>query len=698
MWAFIVALALIRVTRSEVSVAVVANAVDSENAGNPIRKVVTMLQAMQKKVTAEGEKEKELYDKFMCYCQKGGDDLKLSIANSNTKVPQLQSDIEASEAELVQLKEDLKTHQVDRAAAKEAMAKATAIREKDAKAFAKEKATLDADIGALKSAIAAIEKGMSGGFLQTRSASVLRKLVTSADIDDPEREEVIAFLDGQHSEGYVPKSGEITGILKQIEDEMTKSLEEATSAEKEAIANYEELMAAKTKEVEALTRAIEQKSTRVGELGVQIVTMKNDLTGTEAALVEDQKFLADMEKNCALKTKDWDERSKTRAEELVAIAETIKILNDDDALELFKKTLPSSASSAASLVQVRDSEAVLRQKALAAISKAQKVAAARNPDFDFIALAIKGKKIGFEKVLKMIDDMVVHLKKEQVDDDGKREYCGKQLDTADDKKKGLQQTITDEQTAISEATERLATLKDEIKALEVAIKKLDKSVAESSEQRKEEHEEFTELMASDSAAKELLKFAVNRLNKFYNPKLYNPPPKREISFVQIQEHNHKKDAPEPPPETYGEYEKKSESSTGVVSMINLLIKDLDKEMTEAETTEEDSQKDYEEAMKDAAEKRMLDSKSLTEKTATKARVETELQEHKDGEVGATKELMATEEYIGSLHTECDWLLKYYDVRKEARASEIDALGQAKAVLSGADFSFAQTKKAFMAKA
>jgi chromosome segregation ATPase len=381
---------------------------------------------------------------------------------------------------------------------------------------------------------------------------------------------------------------------------------------------------------------------------------------------------------------------------LVAIADTIKILNDDDALDLFKKTLPSASAGAAALVQVRGSSVVLRQKALAFIKKAQK-SDAKNPDFDFIALAIKGKKIGFEKVFKMIDDMVAHLKTEQIEDDGKLEYCQKQLDQADDKKKGLEQTISDEQTAISDTTEKLATVKDEIKALEAGIKKLDKSVAESSEQRKEEHEEFTELMASDSAAKELLKFAVNRLNKFYNPKLYVPPVK-EVTFVQIAEHTHRKDAPAPPPETYGAYEKKSESSTGVVSMINLLIRDLDKEMTEAETSEEDSQKDYEEAMKDAAEKRAQDSKSLTEKEGAKARMETEVQDHKESEAGATKELMATAEYIGNLHTECDWLMKYYDVRKEARASEIDALGQAKAVLSGADFSFAQTKKAFMAKA
>merc|ERR1719359_914836 len=222
----------------------------------------------------------------------------------------------------------------------------------------------------------------------------------------------------------------------------------------------------------------------------------------------------------------------------------------------------------------------------------------------------------------MIDDMVNNLKQEQVQDDAKKEYCGKQLDLADDKKKGLEQTISDEETAISEAKDKLATLKDELKALTAGVKKLDKSVAEASEQRKEEHEEFSELMASNSAAKEILKFAINRLNKFYNPKLYKAPPKRELSLVQIEQHSHKKDDPGPAPETFGEYEKSSESSTGVVSMINLLVKDLDKEMTEAETSEEDAQKDYEESMKDAAEKRTGDSHAITEKSSAKAKLET----------------------------------------------------------------------------
>merc|ERR1719502_100732 len=118
------------------------------------------------------------------------------------------------------------------------------------------------------------------------------------------------------------------------------------------------------------------------------------------------------------------------------------------------------------------------------------------------------------------------LSKEQLDDDHKLEYCQKQFDVTADKKKGLQKSVSDLELSVEKAKEGVATLAEEIEALEDGIKALDKSVSEATEQRKEEHEDFTQLMASDAAAKELLKFAENRLNKFYNPKLYKPPPKR----------------------------------------------------------------------------------------------------------------------------------------------------------------------------
>merc|ERR1719327_159718 len=124
-------------------------------------------------------------------------------------------------------------------------------------------------------------------------------------------------------------------------------------------------------------------------------------------------------------------------------------------------------------------------------------------------------------------------------------------------------------------------------------------------------------------------------------------------------------------------------------MIDLLIKDLDKEMTEATAQEQDSQGDYTQFISDSAEKRAADSKSVTEKEGVKADLEAALQAQTEKKASTSKELAATLEYIASLHAECDWLMKFYDVRKEARAGEIDALGKAKAILSGADYSLVQ---------
>merc|ERR1719247_1361526 len=135
-----------------------------------------MFQNMEKKVQAEGEKEQALFDKYMCYCKSSGGDLAKSIGDADTKIPQLGADIKEAEAKQAQLKEDLKQHQVDRSAAKQAVADATALREKEAAAYAKEASEAKANIAAVTGAIKALEKGMAGGFLQTRGASILRHL------------------------------------------------------------------------------------------------------------------------------------------------------------------------------------------------------------------------------------------------------------------------------------------------------------------------------------------------------------------------------------------------------------------------------------------------------------------------------------------------------------------------------------------
>jgi len=685
---------------------------------NPVRKVVTMLEKIKAKVEAEGEKEEQMFKKFMCYCSNSGGDLKKGIDASTAKVPELQTSIEGAESQKTQLEADLTKHRADREAAKANMADATAIRGKDSATFAALKTEADANIAAIKSAVSSLEKGMTGSFLQTQAAATLRSLVQAQDMSDVSRQDLSDFLSANSD--YSPQSGEITGILKQLGETMEKDLADATATEEAAIKDYDGLMAAKKKEVEALTVAIEEKTIRVGETAVSIANMKNDLTDTEAALIEDKKFLGDLAQTCKLKQAEWDSIVKTRAEELTALAETISLLNDDDALELFKKTLPSA--SAASFVQMKvRTGASAKARALALLSAAQRSATeGARPGLDFITLALRGKKVGFAKVIAMIDNMKKVLQSEQADDDNKLEYCKIQLDSLDDKRKAAERSISDSEKAVEDVAEAIDTLGSEIEALEDGIKALDKSVAEANEVRKGEHEDFVELTTQNNAAVELIGMAKNRLQKFYNPKLYVPPPKRELSaedrivvnnggtapptpapggiagtgitaLVQVSTHMQTVTAPPAAPEAPGAFKKKGEESSGVIAMMDLLINDLTKETTVAGQEEKDSQADYEQMLTDSAHKRAADSQSLEEKGTAKADAEEAHQTHKESKVASTKELMATQHVIQATHMECDWLMQYYSMRKEARSDEIDSLTKAKAVLSGADFSLLQTR-------
>jgi archaellum component FlaC len=597
-----------------------------------------------------------------------------------------------------QLETDLKEHQADRASAKEAIGKATELRAKEAAAFAKTSGDLKTNLAALGKAIPAIEKGM-GGFLQSNSASVLRSLSINLDMSSVDREMLTSFLSGKS--GYAPASGEIVGILKTMSDEMGKDLADATAAEKSAIAAFDGLVKAKTKEINALTKAIESKMGRVGELGVKIAQMKNDLEDTKEDLGESQAFLADLDTNCKKKKAEWAEYKQMQGQEMLALADTIKVLNDDDALELFKKTLPGSAS----LLQVRASERAVRDKVLKMLHSKKH----SDPRIDFLAVALHGGKVGFGKIIKMIDELVVQLKNEQVDDDNKQQYCNQKFDETEDTKKGLEQDVSDLETAIEDAKESISTLKVEIEALDDGIKALDKEVEEATETRQKEHEDFSETLAADSAAVDLLKFAKNRLNKFYNPTQYKPPPKRELSEEQQITLNmggtlapteapggiagtgiglvQGAAQPPPPPAADLGYKKKGEESSGVIRLIDMIIADVTKEIQVSQLEEKDAQKDYERLMDMSAKKRTEDSKSMTDKTGALAETEEELVNSKSGLKNKETELMNTDKIISELHAECDWLLKYYDVRKEARTGEIEAMGKARDVLNGADYSF-----------
>jgi len=687
---------------STIALVLVGHGEAMENKVNPIRKVVTMLQMMQNKVTAEGKKAEEIFDKFMCYCDNADTLLAGAITTAENKIPQLEAAVGKDVELKKQLETDVKNHKADREAAKGAIAEATALREKEATDFAKVSGDLKTNIAALAKAIPAIEKGMGSGFLQTTSATVVRQLSIDMDMSNVDRQMLASFL-GSKS-GYAPASGEIVGILKTMNDEMVQNLADTTTAEESAIAAFEGLKTAKGKEINALSKSIEEKMTRIGDIAVKVAEMGNELEDTKEDLEESKKFLAQLDENCAAKKKEWAAYQKMQGEELLALADTIKILNDDDALELFKKTLPGS--SASSFLQIQVSAQTVMRSAMTALSNNRR---GSDPRVDLIEVALRGGKVGFEKIIKLIDELTAKLKDEQAEDDKKKEWCEAEFDKTEDTKKVLEQDKSDLETSISDAEESITNLKAEIEALDDGIRALDKEVADATATRKEENEEFASTFAANAAAVDLLKFAKNRLNKFYNPKLYKPPAKRELSEDEQITLNmggtlaptaapggiagtgigldQQGAAPPPPPAANIAYKTKGEESSGVIQMIDNLVNDVEKENQVMKLEEEDAQDDYEKFMTDAKEKRAADSKSMSDAEGALADTDEQMVTDRGTLKNKETELMETDKYLSTLHADCDFLIKYYDMRKEARTGEIDAMGKAKDVLNGADYSF-----------
>jgi len=655
------------------------------------------LQNMQKEIEAEGAKEKELFDKFMCFCSGSNGDLTKKSADAKAAIEELTAKLKSEEAEKVQIAQALIDHKKDREGATSDIEEATTLRAKEASEFAAEKADSETNIAAMASAIPALEKGMGGAaLLQMPAGDRLKKIVESfPNVDNQNRRDVMAFL--QDGGDYAPQSGQIVGILKGMKDDMEAELKEAVAAEEKAITGFGELKASKEAEIEMATEAIETKTVRSGEVAVSAVQTKDSIEDTEGELADTEKLLTQLATECKTKEGEFAEKSKVRAEEVKAISEAISILNDDDALDVFKKARPSAlVQEQLGFLQKSNSPASKAKKAQAILQAAAK--SANSPQLNLLLytlnskLKMSSKAQGLESVIKMIDEMVVILGKDQSDDDKSKTFCEDELEKAGDEQKAATEKKGAIEAEIAEATDSVSEMADQIATLEQDIKDLDKSVAQATEQRKEEHEDFTEATQLNEAAVQLVEKAKNRLQKFYNPTLYKAPPKTEMTmeekiidagtFVQIKSHDEDDSADA---EGFsGEY-KKSEKSAGVIGLMDMMIKEIETDMKDAAYEEKTSAADYAKLMEESEATRAANSKGIITKTSSKAAMEAKLESAKESLTAVSTDLDLIAATLGDLHMQCDFLLQNYDLRKEARANEVESLKTAKAILSGADF-------------
>jgi len=361
---------------------------------------------------------------------------------------------------------------------------------------------------------------------------------------------------------------------------------------------------------------------------------------------------------------EWEERQKTRQLEMEAVSKALAVLSGDDAHDLFTRTFnPALLQSGA----VAKSER--REQASKVLSKVARKF--HNPRLSTLAYQVKLD--AFTRVKKAIDDMIAQLLKEKADEIKHKDFCtdefnANQLQTErkDREKQDLIARVEDLEGTIKDLAEVIETLKAEIAEMQVQLKR-------AGEDREKQNKEFQMTVADQRETQKLLKAALNVLQDFYAKKA------PAASLAQKQE-----PVGPPPPPGFEAY-KKNAASGGVVSMIQQIISDAKAMEAETIRSEEDAQKAYEDFVKETNNSIETKSKDIVNKSETKAKAETDLIEAKESKEGVLLELEQLANYNAELQQSCNFVLKNFDVRQTARDEEVEALRQAKAILSGAKF-------------
>jgi septal ring factor EnvC (AmiA/AmiB activator) len=701
---------------------------------NPMRKIISMLQSMAKEVEREGEAEKEIFEKALCACENGEEELDKTIADSQAAIEEYTAKVASGKAETAQLTQEVGDHKTTAAQAESDLEEATTLREKEYKAFIADEKDTKANLASVSKAIPAIEQGMAGASLMqlpgmAKKMDRFRRYVEVAKvISNDERSEVLSFLaSGEGDQEQSKNSGEILGILKNMKDEMEKDLKEMQDEDAKAHNGFNDLKAAKSEEISINKKSVIEKEKRVGALALELSEGNHALEDAKEELANAEKFKANMKEQCAGMEKQKAMREKARADEIKAISEAVSILNDDDALEVFSAAKPSlvqqpKAQTYDALIQLMHKRVVVKRHiSLLALNHKTHHHSKEEP-----AGPPPAPKDAAEKLVTgMINGMVGVLHDDDVSDEHKKAWCANETEVAHGIETAKAELIEKTTTEIAEQEDQIATLVDEIKGLTTKIQELDKLVHETTAQRKAEHGEFVDMFATSATAIRLVDKAIVRLDKFYNPAKFakakkaatdaalakaglalNQQKKHQAVLVQkkandllpggfdalIQEKAHTESLatfhakirngvdPIVLPETPKGSAEKQESG-GVIALMNEFKNDLKLEMTEAETSEKFNAKEYVRIMTDAQETRAEDVKSLNHKKEAKATLDVKHQEAKQLLALTEEEHHNIQLYLVQVHTECDFLMKNFEARHEDRVDGESGLEEAETIVT-----------------
>jgi hypothetical protein len=658
----------------------------AEDKNYPVSKVVTLLRDMQAQLEKEAEEDEEVYDKTVCWCKTNDREKSTAIKEAEARIADLTTTIESTAADSARLKTEIARHEVELAQSEKSLADLTAIREKQAAEFTGEEKDMLQSIKALQSAVRVVSKHHSGGAVlidaatrntlaQVMQNQMLQHQSLLQDSITPHQKRLVlgAFMrEGrrqlrQPKSQYQPASGEIFGILTQMKETFETNL---ADSQKEELANakaFEEQKAAKLDEIKAMRSSLNQKKTQLSKVDLTNAQSKEDLKDTQDSLTIDDKFLIDLKERCKLNNQEWEVRSKVRREEISAIVEAISILNADAARDTFSKTFNPAASFIQKEANRNSHQRDARSEAAGLIWAA--AAKAGNPDLS--GLAVAAELDAFSKVKQAIDKMVMDLQQKQQAEVQEKDFCVDKLHENDlktekqsRKKSNTESKIAVLQTEIKQLSSTLGTLTKEIAEMNLQIKR-------AGEDRELENKDFQSTVADQRETISLLNKAISVLKAVYSKQASG---KKGSVFIQEQR------GPPPPPgfKAYAQ----NGAGGGAIALLTQILGDAKVVQAEALKDEQAAQETYEKFVKDTNDAIESKQAAIVNKSQDKASAEQDLGNAKQDLSDQSTQLQSLENAKIDLKNQCDFLLKNFDLRQQARDEEVEALRQAKAILSG----------------
>lgn len=285
-------------------------------------------------------------------------------------------------------------------------------------------------------------------------------------------------------------------------------------------------------------------------------------------------------------------------------------------------------------------------------------------------MAVRVKLDAFTKVKAAMDKMHAELSAQQKAEYEKSESCKKEIDETEDKIKDGENTkadLTDKHTDLSNSLDSLA---GQISELTAEVAEMEVSLKQAGEQRKADNQLYQTSMSDQRATIAVLNMAAGRLKKFYG-------------FMEVRAHSNAAAAPPPPlPKAYS----KSSNSGGVMQLLAKIVSDAESVEIQIKMGEQKSQEEYATFVSATTASIEADRQAIAGAEEQSATAHGEKSETEESQLANGGELKNLGELLTGIHTDCDFVLKYFDMRQNARKEEMDAIVDAKAILSGANFS------------